>query len=103
MLVTVLSAIAAAVIVGVVVLGASLGWAAEVSVRQRTGLVLLAAGLVGAAPARAMQAGVGLFDFIFLLGLAIYLLDRHGPEIVRRADAADGAVDGVIHLRRGVT
>lgn|SRR5690606_33884617 len=93
-----LSAAAAAFVVGIVVLAAVIGWGARVTRCQRTGLCIMAAGLVWAAPARLFGAAPGLPDLMFLSGLALYLAARHGKHIMDRVDRLDGVEDGRITL-----
>jgi drug/metabolite transporter (DMT)-like permease len=94
-----LSAVAAAIVVGTVVLAAVMGWGERVTRCQRIGLCVSVAGLVLAAPARLYGHGPGLGDLMFLSGFAAYLLARHGRAILKRADRLDGVEDGRISLR----
>ena len=96
-MIAVLCGLLAVVIVAVVFLAALMGWGDRVTRCQRYGLCVMASGLILAAPSRYVQ-GVGLADLMFLLGLAVYLLNRHLKFILRRADALDGAHDGRYNL-----
>lgn len=84
--------------VGIVILAAVMGWGGEMSRTLRLGLCAMAAGLVGAGVSRAMQAPVGWFDVLFLVGLVVYLARTYGPAILKRADECDGVADGRIHF-----
>lgn len=95
-----LTAAAAAVIVGIVVLATVIGWGERVTRFQRIGLCVMAAGLVWAAPARLFGATPGMPDLMFLSGLALYLCARHGAHIMARVDRLDGIEDGQIRLQR---
>lgn len=87
---------AATVVVSIVVLAALIGWGARVTRYQRIGLMVMAAGLIWAAPARLFGAGPGIPDLMFLGGLALYLCARHGPHIMVRVDRLDGVEDGQV-------
>ena len=95
-----LTAAAAAVIVGIVVLATVIGWGERVTRFQRIGLCVMAAGLVWAAPARLFGAMPGMPDLMFLSGLALYLCARHGKHIMVRVDRLDGIEDGRVGLPR---
>lgn len=97
----ILAGLAGFAVVGIVVLAAALGWGGEMSRTLRFGLCAMAAGLVGAGVSRAMQAPVGWFDVLFLVGLVVYLARSYGPAIIHHADAADGAADGRFDFPRG--
>lgn len=94
MLILLLCILAGAMIVGIIVLAAILGWGGPMPWPQRLGLCAVAAGLVGASPDRFLQRPVGLFDLILLAGLVLYLAASYGAAIARRADALDGRPDG---------
>lgn len=96
-MIEILCASIAAYVVGIVVLTAIVGWGHRVTRCQRVGLLLMAAGLVLAAP-QIYQRGVGLADLIFLSGMATYLTARNLKFILRHADAIDGVEDGRLSL-----
>lgn len=97
-MIEVLSAAVAALVVGIVVLAAIMGWGERVTRGQRIGLCVMAAGLALAAPARLFGHPPGLGDLMFLSGLAAYLVARHGRSILQRADRLDGIEDGRLSL-----
>ena len=51
---------------------------------QRLGLVMTAAGLMWAGPAR-WQQGPGFADLLFVTGLAVQLTALYGPALIKRA------------------
>jgi hypothetical protein len=91
----------AAANVAVIVLVAVLGWGGALSIAHRLGLSSLAAGIVWAAPARAVAGAVGPGDVLLFGGLLAYLLAAHGRRIFHTVDALDGAADGRIGRPRG--
>lgn len=93
-----LAGLAGGAVVGIVILAAVMGWGGEMSRTLRIGLCAMAAGLLGAGIGRAVQAPVGWFDVLFLVGLAVYLARTYGPAILKRADECDGVADGRLHL-----
>lgn len=95
-----MTAVAAVIVVGIVALAAVVGWGARVTRFQRIGLIVMAAGLTWAAPARLFGATPGMPDLMFLSGLALYLCARHGAHIMARVDRLDGIEDGQIRLQR---
>lgn len=96
----ILAGLAGAVVVGLVVLAAVMGWGGQMSRTLRVGLCAMAAGLVGAGVGRAMQAPVGWFDVLFLGGLVVYLGRSYGAAILHHADACDGAAAGHLEFHR---
>jgi len=96
-----LAGLLAAANVAVIVLVAVLGWGGALSLAKRLGLSTLAAGIVWAAPARAIAGAVCLGDVMVWAGLLAYLLDAHGRRIFQTVDALDGASDGRVGRPRG--
>lgn len=92
----------AAVVVGMIVLIALLGWGGMMKRLERIGLFMTGAGLLWAGPVRLLGGGVSLGDLIFVLGLLLHLWALYGPALRLRADAIDGTVDGkVLHFAPG--
>ncbi|WP_292051620.1 MULTISPECIES: hypothetical protein [unclassified Brevundimonas] len=91
-------AVLVALIVGVIVLTAIVGWGARVTRCQRVGLIVCASGLVLAGPSRFYGQPVGYADLMFVGGLAVYLLGRNLKFILRKADGLDGVEDGRLAL-----
>lgn len=71
--------------VGAVVLAILLGWAGEVPLAKRIGLVMLLGGMIWAAPVRYFAGGIGAGDLMFLSGILTSLLAQHGRDLIDRA------------------
>lgn len=80
-------------VVGIVLAASVMGWGARVTRCQRVGLLVFAAGMVMAAPARFLGQPVGFPDLMMLAGLALYLLARNLKYILRKVDGLDGVFD----------
>lgn len=101
----ILALVAGAVVAGMVVLTAVMGWGGDVGRWRRIGLCAMGAGLVWAGPSRFLGYPPGLGDLIFLCGLSIHLTALYGHGWRRRIDGLDGTVDGRIghRIRRQAT
>jgi len=93
MLAQMLSLLAAVLLLTVLCL-LLLGWGGLLSLRQRIGIALFAAGFVLAAIPRFQGRPPGWGDFIMLAGLLLYFGTTYAPKIIRHVDGLDGTVDG---------
>lgn len=82
--------------VAVIAAVALMGWGGPVPLGRRLGLSVMAAGIVWAAPERALAGSIGPGDAMLFGGLLAYLLSAHGRRLFRTLDALDGVVDGRI-------
>lgn len=101
MTLTIVCAALAAAIVALVVLVALFGWAGRVSLPQRLGLCLIAAGILWAGPDRIQGHPPGLGDLLMLLGVLVYGLAVYGRQLRDHADRMDGRLDGRFLRFRG--
>lgn len=88
-----LSLVAAGLLLVVIVL-LLLGWGGLLTLLQRIGIALFAAGFVLAAIPRFQGKPPGWGDLIMLTGLLIYFGTTYAPKIIQHVDGLDGQVDG---------
>lgn len=70
------------------------GWGGLLTLCQRIGLAMFAAGMVLAAIPRFQGKPPSWGDFIMLAGLALYFGTTYAPKIIQHVDGLDGQVDG---------
>ncbi|ATC34180.1 hypothetical protein CA606_18595 [Caulobacter vibrioides] len=76
-----------------------MGWGGLLTLLQRIGIAMFAAGFVLAAIPRFQGQAPGWGDVIMLAGLALYFGTTYAPKILQHVDGLDGRVDGRIGHR----